>query len=78
MSDHGGDGDGHGDYNNIHIRETIFIAEHPSLPFKLNHESNMADIAPFVLIFLGLRVRSLIVKQMASQFLNKDCIIPLS
>lgn len=54
VSDHGGDGDGHGDYNNIHIRETIFIAEHPSLPFKLNLESNMADIAPTVLDFLGI------------------------
>ena len=54
VSDHGGDGDGHGDYNNIHIRETIFIAEHPSLPFTVNHESNMTDIAPTVLDFLGI------------------------
>ena len=54
VSDHGGDGDSHGDYNNVHIRETIFIAEHPSLPFKVNHESNMTDIAPTVLDFVGI------------------------
>ena len=54
VSDHGGDGDGHGDYNNRKIRETIFIAEHPSLPFIVNHESNMTDIAPTVLDFVGI------------------------
>ena len=54
VSDHGGDGYSHGDYNNIKIRETVFIAEHPSQNFKLQHKSNMTDIAPTVLDFLGI------------------------
>ncbi len=54
VSDHGGDGYSHGDYNNIKIRETVFIAEHPSQNFKLQHKSNMTDIAPTVLDFLGV------------------------
>lgn len=54
VSDHGGDGYSHGDYNNIKIRETVFIVEHPSLNFKLQHKSNMTDIAPTVLDFIGI------------------------
>ena len=54
VSDHGGDGYSHGDYNNIKIRETIFIVEHPSQNFKLQHKSNMTDIAPTVLDFIGI------------------------
>jgi len=54
ISDHGGDGYSHGDYNNIKIRETIFIVEHPSQNFKLQHKSNMTDVAPTVLDFIGI------------------------
>jgi len=54
VSDHGGDGYSHGDYNNIHTRETVFIVEHPIQNFKLQHKSNMTDIAPTVLDFLGI------------------------
>ena len=54
VSDHGGDGYSHGDYNNIKIRETVFIVEHPSQNFKLQHKSNMTDIAPTVLDFIGI------------------------
>ena len=54
VSDHGGDGYSHGDYNNTKIRETVFIAEHPSQNFKLQHRSNMTDIAPTVLDFVGV------------------------
>ena len=54
VSDHGGDGYSHGDYKNIKIRETVLIVEHPSQNFKLQHESNMTDIAPTVLDFMGI------------------------
>ena len=54
VSDHGGDGYSHGDYNNTKIRETVFIVEHPSQNFKLQHKSNMTDIAPTVLDFIGI------------------------
>ena len=54
VSDHGGDGYSHADYNNIKIRETVLILEHPSQNFKLEHKSNMTDIAPTVLDFLGI------------------------
>ena len=54
VSDHGGDGYSHADYNNIKIRETVLIVEHPSQNFKLEHKSNMTDIAPTVLDFLGI------------------------
>ena len=54
VSDHGGDGYSHGDYNNIKIRETVFIVEHPSQNFKSQHKSNMTDIAPTVLDFIGI------------------------
>ena len=54
ISDHGGDGYSHDDYNNSKIRETILIVEHPTQNFKLNHQSNMTDIAPTVLDFIGI------------------------
>lgn len=54
VSDHGGDGYSHGDYNNIKIRETVFIVEHPSQNFKSQHKSNMTDVAPTVLDFIGI------------------------
>ena len=55
VSDHGGDGTGHGDYDNIHIRNTIFLIEHPDTFFKNNHTSNMTDIAPTILSFIGIQ-----------------------
>ena len=54
ISDHGGDGTGHGDYSNIKIRETVFIVEHPSLNFKQNYNSNQTDLASTILDFIGL------------------------
>ena len=54
ISDHGGDGTGHGDYNNTKIRETVCIVEHPYLNFKVNHKSNQTDIAPTILDFIGV------------------------
>ena len=36
------------------LSETIFIVEHPTQNFKLNHKSNMTDIAPTVLDFIGI------------------------
>ena len=56
VSDHGGDGHSHGDYNNAKIRETVFIVEHPSQHFKSEHKSNMTDIAPTILDFMGLSI----------------------
>ncbi len=56
VSDHGGDGFSHGDYDNIKIRETVLIVEHPLQNFKLHHNSNMTDIAPTVLDFLGISI----------------------
>ncbi len=54
VSDHGGDEYSHADYNNAKIRETVFVVEHPSKDFKMQHKSNMTDIAPTVLDFIGL------------------------
>ena len=54
VSDHGGDGYSHADYNNIKIRETVFVVENPSKNFKMLHNSNMTDIAPTVLDFIGI------------------------
>ena len=54
VSDHGGDGTTHADYNNPRVRETVFIAEHPSLNFIENHKSNQVDIAPTILEFIGV------------------------
>ena len=54
VSDHGGDGYSHSDYNNIKIRETVLIVEHPTQNFKLQHKSDMTDIAPTILDFIGI------------------------
>ena len=54
VSDHGGDGTGHGDASNPNINRTVLIAEHPSLEFKQNYTSNQTDIAVTILDFIGL------------------------
>ena len=54
VSDHGGDGAGHGDSNNPNINQTIFFAQHPSINFPDNYITSMADLAPTVLDFLGI------------------------
>lgn len=54
VSDHGGDGFGHGDYNNPHIRNTVLLLEHPNLSFKQDKKTNQTDIAPTILEFMGL------------------------
>ena len=54
VSDHGGDGTGHGDATNPYINQTIFFAQHPSLDFKDQHISNQTDLAPTIMDFLGI------------------------
>ena len=54
VSDHGGDGTGHGDSQNPYINQTIFFAQHPSLVFKNEYTSSQADLAPTILDFLGI------------------------
>ena len=54
VSDHGGDGTGHGDAQNPYINQTILIAQHPNLIFKNQHSSNQCDLAPTILKFLGI------------------------
>lgn len=54
ISDHGGDGNSHGDYSISSIRETVFIVEHPFLDFKENYRSNQTDIAPTIFDFIGI------------------------
>ena len=54
VSDHGGDGTGHGDAQNPHINQTIFFAQHPNLIFKNQYTSSQADLAPTILDFLGI------------------------
>ena len=66
MSDHGGEGTGHGDANHPNINRTIFIAEHPSIPLKppCCYVSSMPDLAATILDFIGIS---------SSQFqFNKD------
>ena len=54
VSDHGGDGTGHGDYSNPYINHTVFFAEHPDIQFLDNYISSMPDLAPTILDFLGI------------------------
>ena len=54
ISDHGGDGTGHGDYNNPNISKTVFMAEHPHLNFRQDHISDQTDIGPTILDYIGL------------------------
>ena len=55
VSDHGGAGTGHGDADNPHIIQTVFYAQHPNLNFSDYHTTSMADLAPTILDFLGVR-----------------------
>jgi predicted AlkP superfamily pyrophosphatase or phosphodiesterase len=54
VSDHGGEGTGHGDSSNPNINKTIFFANHPTLNFKKNYTSNQTDLSASVLDFLGI------------------------
>jgi len=54
VSDHGGDGTGHGDASNPYINKTVFFAQHPSIDFKHQYFSNQTDLAPTILDFLGI------------------------
>ncbi len=54
VSDHGGDGTGHGDAENPHINQTIFFSQHPELNFTPNYTTNQADLAPTILDYMGL------------------------
>ena len=57
ISDHGGDGTAHGDATNHNINRTIFFVNHPEEILKTNccYISNMTDLAPTVLNFLGIK-----------------------
>ena len=57
ISDHGGDGTAHGDATNPNINRTIFFVNHPEEILKTNccYISNMTDLAPTVLNFLGIK-----------------------
>ena len=39
VSDHGGDGFGHGDSSNPHINRTLLIVDHPTINFNTNYVS---------------------------------------
>jgi len=56
ISDHGGEGTGHGDASNSNIRNTVFFVEHPTLEFQADccYFSTQADLAPTVLDFMGI------------------------
>ena len=54
ISDHGGDGTGHGDAENPHINQTIFFSQHPDLTFKPNYITNQTDLAPTILDYMGV------------------------
>ena len=54
VSDHGGDGTGHGDADNPYINQTVFYAQHPNINFTNYHTTSMADLAPTILDFLGV------------------------
>jgi predicted AlkP superfamily pyrophosphatase or phosphodiesterase len=54
VSDHGGDGTGHGDADNPHINQTIFFSQHPDLNFIPNYITNQTDLAPTILNYMGV------------------------
>ena len=54
VSDHGGEGTGHGDANNPNINQTIFFSQHPSLSFNKEHTTNQTDLAPTILDYMGV------------------------
>ena len=54
VSDHGGDGTGHGDAENPHINQTIFFSQHPDLSFKPNYITNQTDLSPTILDYMGV------------------------
>ena len=54
VSDHGGDGTGHGDADNPHINQTIFFSQHPDLSFKSNYITNQTDLSPTILDYMGV------------------------
>ena len=54
VSDHGGDGTGHGDSENPHINQTIFLTQHPYLNFLPNYITNQTDLAPTILDYMGV------------------------
>ena len=72
VSDHGGDGTGHGDYNNIHIRNTVFLIEHPVVVFKSNYPSNQTDIAPTILSFIGVSSSEFSCKKDGESLIQQD------
>lgn len=55
VSDHGGDGFGHGDSSNPHINKTLLIVDHPTINFNTNYVSKMPDIVPTIFTFMGIK-----------------------
>jgi len=54
VSDHGGEGKGHHDYDNENNKYTIFFANHPDVEFIRLHTSSQVDLAPTILYFMGI------------------------
>ena len=54
VSDHGGEDHSHGDANNPNINQTIFFSQHPKLIFNQSHNTNMTDLAPTILDYMGV------------------------
>ena len=56
VSDHGGEGTGHGDATNLNISRTIFLTEHPSESFLASccYVSSQVDLVPTIFNFLGI------------------------
>jgi len=75
ISDHGGDGTGHGDYNNPYINQTVFFAEHPNIQFLDNYISSMPDLAPTVLSFLGIYNEKFYCKTDGVSLINYDVLV---
>ena len=54
VSDHGGDGFGHGDSSNPHINKTLLIVDHPTINFNTNYVK-IPDIVPTIFTFMGIK-----------------------
>ena len=56
VSDHGGDGRGHGGgQDNEHIINSMFFVQHPLLSFSKSHSSSQVDLVPTIFDFMGIK-----------------------
>ncbi len=71
VSDHGGDGTGHGGgQNNDFINKTVFFANNPNVSFVDNHTTSQVDLAPTILAFLGINSEAFSCKTDGISILN--------